>query len=74
VPLDRAVEKAAAIVERELDAGAEVSVAVAGHLLKAGSGDGHLHEALTLLALLESAPGAPAPEPDLMSSVIEARP
>src|SRR5438874_4454649 len=34
--LDRAVEKAAALVERELDAGAEVSVAVAGRRLPAG--------------------------------------
>ena len=72
--LDRAVEKAAALVERELDAGAEVSVAVAGRRLPAGSGDSHMRDALTLLALLESAPGAPAPQPDPEASVIEARP
>ena len=72
--LDRAVEKAAALVERELDAGAEVSVAVAGRRLPAGSGDSHMRDALTLLALLETAPNAPAPQPDPEASVIEARP
>ncbi|MCA1825712.1 MAG: DUF58 domain-containing protein [Myxococcales bacterium] len=73
-PLDRAVERAAALVERELDAGAEVSVSVAGRRLPAGSGDTHLREALTLLALLETAPASPPPEPDPQASVIEARP
>jgi len=73
-PLDRAVEKAAALVERELDAGSEVAVAVAGRRLPAGAGETHMREALTLLALLEPAPGAPPPEPDPQASVIEARP
>ena len=70
--LDRAVERAAALVERELSAGAEVSLAVAGDRLDAGSGDAHLREALTLLALLAPAPAAPAPEPDLDASVLDA--
>ena len=70
--LDRAVERAAALVERELAAGAEVSVAVAGDRLDAGSGDAHLREALTILALLQAAPGAPPPQPDLEASVLEA--
>ena len=72
--LDRAVETAAALVERELDAGAEVSLSVAGDRLDAGSGDSHLREALTILALLEPAPLAPAPQPDLHASVIEVPP
>ena len=72
--LDRAVEQAAALVERELDAGAEVSLAVAGQNLDAGSGDAQLQEALTLLALLGPAgPGTPAPRPDLEASVLEVR-
>jgi len=70
--LDRAVERAAALVERELDAGAEVSVSVAGQRLAAGSGDPHLREALTLLALLQPFPNGPAPQPDLDASVLEA--
>lgn len=70
-PLDRAVEKAAALVERELDAGAEVSLAVAGGWLGAGSGDSHLREALTMLALLQPAPDAPPPTPDPNASVIQ---
>jgi len=69
--LDRAVEKAAALVSRELDAGAEVSVAVAGRKLKAGSGDAQLHEALTMLALLQHEPSAPAPQPDPDASLLE---
>jgi uncharacterized protein (DUF58 family) len=72
--LDRAVEKAAALVEREIDAGAEVSLSVAGRRLAAGSGDAHMHEAMTMLALLEAAPGSPPPEPDSLAAVIEARP
>jgi len=71
--LERAVEIAAALVTRELDAGAEVSLAVAGRRLPAGSGDGHLHEALTLLALLQPAAGLPPPEPDAEAALIEVR-
>ncbi len=70
--LDRAVERAAALVEHELDAGAEVSLAVAGDRLEAGSGDAHPRQALTLLALLQPAPGAPAPQADPLASALEA--
>ena len=70
--LERAVERAAALVERELSAGAEVSLAVAGDRLDAGSGDSHLREALTLLALLQPAPSAPPPQADLDASLLEA--
>ena len=70
--LERAIERAAALIERELDAGAEVSLAVAGKRLAAGSGDTHLREALTMLALLEPAPNAPPPQPDLDASLLEA--
>jgi len=74
-PLDRAVERAAALVQRELDAGAEVSVAVAGARVPAGSGEGQLNEALTMLALLGPAvPGTPPPHPDADASVLEVRP
>ena len=70
--LDRAVERAAAMVEHELDAGAEVSLAVAGARLEAGSGDAHLRQALTLLALLQPAPGAPGPQGEPLASSLEA--
>ncbi|HEY5677491.1 MAG TPA: DUF58 domain-containing protein [Myxococcales bacterium] len=74
-PLERAVENAAALVTRELDAGAEVSLAVAGQQLAAGSGAAHLHDALTLLALLRPAAAwAPAPQPDSEAALIEVRP
>ena len=70
--LERAVERAAALVSRELDAGAEVSLAVAGRNLPAGSGEGHLRNALRMLALLQPAgPGTPAPRPDADASTLE---
>ena len=72
--LDSAVEKAAALVEQELDAGAEVSLAVCGRRIAAGSGAGHLTDLLTELALLQPAPSLPAPQPDPEASIIEARP
>jgi uncharacterized protein (DUF58 family) len=72
--LERRVEQAAALVMRELDAGAEVALAVAGQRLAAGSGDAHLREALTLLALLQAATvPLPAPQPDGESAVLEVR-
>src|SRR6267378_256028 len=40
-PLERAVEVAAALVTRELEGGAEVSVALAGQFLPAASGEAH---------------------------------
>jgi uncharacterized protein (DUF58 family) len=72
--LDAAVERAAALVERELDAGAEVSLALAGEKIAAGSGDAHLRQALTALALVQHQPGAPPPQPDADASVLEVGP
>jgi uncharacterized protein (DUF58 family) len=68
--LDAAVEQAAALVERELDAGSEVGLALCGRRLAPGSGEAHLGKALTALALVESAPGAPAPAPDPHASLL----
>jgi uncharacterized protein (DUF58 family) len=71
-PLERAVELAAALVTRELDGGAEVSVALAGQFLPAASGDAHRHAALRMLALVQ--PGGPAlapPQPDREASLLE---
>ena len=70
-PLERAVEQAAALVERELDAGAAVSLALCGQRLAAGSGEAHLHAALTMLALVQPAPGAAAPVPDQDAALLE---
>jgi uncharacterized protein (DUF58 family) len=70
--LEAAVERAAALVERELAAGAEVGLAVAGATLRPASGDSHLREALTLLALLQPAPAAAAPQPDPDAALLEA--
>jgi uncharacterized protein (DUF58 family) len=71
-PLERAVERVAAVVTRELDAGAEVSLALPGQALNAGSGDMHLRSALRMLALLQpAAPGTPAPAPDPDAAVLE---
>jgi uncharacterized protein (DUF58 family) len=72
--LESAVEKAAALVERELDAGAEVSLALCGEKLPAGSGEAHLHTALTMLALVLSDPRAPAPQPEPGAALLEAVP
>ena len=73
-PLERAVELAAALVARELDAGAEVSLALAGQFLPAANGEGHRHAALRMLALLQPAgPEMPAPRPDSTSAVLEVR-
>jgi uncharacterized protein (DUF58 family) len=70
--LDRAVEQAAAIVERELDLGAEVSLSVAGQNLPAGSGELHLRNALRMLALLSPASKPlPPPRPDADASLLE---
>jgi uncharacterized protein (DUF58 family) len=72
--LESAVEKAAALVERELDAGAEVSLALCGETLPFGSGEAHLHKALTMLALVLPAPRAPAPFAEPGAAVLEALP
>ena len=72
--LETAVECAAALFERELDAGADVSLAVCGNRLAPGSGEVHRLAGLTLLALLEGAPDAPAPVPESGASVLEVIP
>ncbi len=70
--LERAVELAAALVVRELDGGAEVSLAVAGQFLAAGSGEAHRCAALRLLALLEEEGADTAsPRPEVEAAVIE---
>jgi len=69
--LEAAVERAAAVFERELDAGADVGLALCGQALPAASGEPHRLAGLTLLALLRGDPGAPAPVPDLQASILE---
>jgi uncharacterized protein (DUF58 family) len=69
--LETAVERAAALFERELDSGAEVSLALCGERLPAGSGERHRIAGLTLLALLDASSGAPPPVPDRDASVLE---
>jgi len=68
--LEAAVERAAALVERELGSGAEVSLALCGQTLPLGTGPGQLQAALTALALVQGAPGAPAPLPPPSVSVL----
>ena len=73
--LEAALERAAALFERALDSGADVSLALCGDHLPAGSGERHRLAGLTLLALLEAAaPGAPAPAPESFASVLEVVP
>jgi uncharacterized protein (DUF58 family) len=73
--LESAVERAAALFERELDGGADVSLATCGGNLPAGSGERHRMAGLTLLALLdEAAADAPAPAPESGASVLEVVP
>lgn len=69
--LEDAVERAAALFERELDGGADVSLALCGERLAPGSGERHRHAGLTMLALLSAAADAAAPVPELDSSVLE---
>ena len=72
--LERAVEQAAALVTRELESGAEVSLALAGQFLPAGSGDAHRCAALRALALVEAGErGLPPPRADDDASVVEVR-
>jgi uncharacterized protein (DUF58 family) len=63
VALESAVERAAAVIERELDAGAEVALALCGTTFAARSGAAQLHTLLTALAVVDSAPAAPPPSP-----------
>ena len=69
--LETAVERAAALFERELDSGAEVSLALCGDRLAAGSGERHRVAGLTMLALLDPAPRDAAPIPDPDASILE---
>jgi uncharacterized protein (DUF58 family) len=72
--LERAVEEAAALVVRELDRGAEVSVAVAGQFLPAGTGEAQRCAALRLLALLdEESEDAAPPRRDPAAAAVEVR-
>jgi len=73
-PLERAVELAAALVTRELEGGAEVSLALAGQFLPAASGEAHRHAALRMLALVQPGAGLPPPQPDREASLFEVRP
>jgi len=74
-PLERAVEFAAALVTRELDAGAEVSLALAGEFLPGASGGAQRDAALRQLALVQpGGPGLPAPQPDPKATILEVRP
>jgi len=66
--LERAVEDAAALFERELDQGGDVGLAISGETLPAASGPGHRAAGLTLLALLEVREGMSAPIPDPYAS------
>jgi uncharacterized protein (DUF58 family) len=72
--LEAAVEHTAALFERELDGGADVSLAVSGDRLAAGSGERHRLAGLTLLALLQGAADGPAPLVDPDASVLEVVP
>lgn len=71
--LDSAVERAAALAERELDAGAEVGLALCGRALAPRGGEGQLHLLLTALALVEPAPFGLAPLPDPRSALLVVR-
>jgi uncharacterized protein (DUF58 family) len=60
-PLERAVETAAALFERELESGSDAGLAVSGRSLAPASGEAHRLAGLTVLALLAPAPDGPAP-------------
>ena len=73
--LEAAVERAAALFEHALDRGADVSLALCGEHLPAGTGERHRLAGLTLLALLDAAaPDAPHPLPEPSASVLEVVP
>jgi len=75
-PLERAVEAAAALFERELDQGGDVGLAISGETLPAASGAAHRAVGLSLLALLEVRAGmsAPIPDPHASSLYVSGRP
>jgi uncharacterized protein (DUF58 family) len=62
--LERAVEAAAALFEREIEAGADAGLALCGRSLQPGGGEAHRLAGLTLLALLAPDPNAPPPVAD----------
>jgi uncharacterized protein (DUF58 family) len=74
--LERAVEDAAALFERELDQGGDVGLAVSGETLLAASGAPHRAAGLSLLALLDAHEGmsAPIPDPHASSLHVSGRP
>jgi uncharacterized protein (DUF58 family) len=74
--LERAIEDAAALFERELDQGGDVGIAVPGETLPAASGAGHRGAGLALLALLDGGEGrsAPVPDPYASSLYVSGRP
>jgi uncharacterized protein (DUF58 family) len=68
--LERAVEDAAALFERELDRGGDVGLAISGETLLAAAGPAHRGAGLSLLALLEVRPDMSAPIPDPHASAL----
>lgn len=68
--LERVVERAAALVERELDAGAEVGLSLCGRSVPPASGEGQLQLLLTALALVQTAPGGPPPAIDPRAALL----
>jgi uncharacterized protein (DUF58 family) len=66
--LERAIEDAAALFERELDEGGDAGIAVPGETLPAASGSSHRFAGLSLLALLDGGEGRSAPVPDPYAS------
>ena len=72
--LESAVERAAALVERELSAGADVALALCGSNIAPRSGAAQLRMLLTALALVETAPDAPAPKAETGAAVLSVGP
>jgi uncharacterized protein (DUF58 family) len=68
--LERAIEHAAALFERELDQGADVGLSVSGQALPAANGAPHRGAGLSLLALLEEAAAGPEPALDPLASSV----
>jgi uncharacterized protein (DUF58 family) len=68
--LDHAVESAAALFEREIDAGAEAGLALCGRSLPPAGGEAQKLAGLLLLAVLEPDADGPAPAPDIHADAI----
>ena len=72
--LERAIEQAAALFVRALEEGAEVGLALSGKGVAPGSGQEHLRDGLTLLALAAAiAASAPPPQPPPDVTLLSAR-